>query len=152
MALMTAVPSDRSEATRALEHEFGVVLRRVRRKQAARAKMVHPELPAASYSMLTALYESGPRRSSELADLFAIDKGAVSRQVARLERLGLVTRQTDPDDGRAQLLSLTDLGRERLAEVARRRREWYDDRLSDWSVAEIAHLAEELGRYNGVLD
>jgi DNA-binding MarR family transcriptional regulator len=149
---MTGKAPSRPDATRALEHELGVVLRRIRRNIATRAHMVHPDLAAASYSLLNSLFEDGPRRSSELAETFAIDKGAVSRQVARLEALGLVERTPDPADGRAHLLSLTDLGRERLEEVARRRREWYDERLSDWSSEEIAALARQLGRYNATLD
>ena len=31
--------------------------------------------------MLMALNDSGPRRASDLVDMFSIDKGAVSRQV-----------------------------------------------------------------------
>jgi DNA-binding MarR family transcriptional regulator len=135
-----------------LEHELGVVMRRIRRSISTRAQMVHPELAAASYSLLVALRDDGPRRSSELAETFAIDKGAVSRQVARLESLGLVERSPDPADGRAQLLSLTEDGRARLAEVDATRRRWYDERLADWSAVEIADLARQLGRYNATLD
>jgi DNA-binding MarR family transcriptional regulator len=148
---MSGKTASRADATRALEHELGVVLRRIRRNIATRAQMVHPDLAPASYSLLVSLHDDGPRRSSELAEMFSIDKGAVSRQVARLEALGLVERTPDPLDGRAHLLSLTAHGRSRLAEVARRRRQWYDERLADWSGDEIAELAHQLARYNEVL-
>lgn len=149
---MSGKATSRTEATRALEHELGVVIRRVRRSIATQAQMVHPDLAAASFSLLRSLHDDGPRRSSELAEMFAIDKGAVSRQVSRLEALGLVERAPDPIDGRAHQLSLTAHGRDRLAEVTRRRREWYDERLSDWSSTEIAELARQLSRYNATLD
>jgi DNA-binding MarR family transcriptional regulator len=149
---MSGKTATRADATRALEHELGVVIRRIRRNIATRAQMVHPELAAASYSLLASLHDDGPRRSSELAETFAIDKGAVSRQVAKLEALGLIERTPDPVDGRAHLLSLTEHGRTRLAEVARQRRKWYDERLSDWSAGEIAELARQLARYNATLD
>ena len=42
--------------------------------------------------MLLALNDTGPRRASDLVDIFAIDKGAVSRQVGALLELGLIER------------------------------------------------------------
>ena len=64
----------------------------------------------------------------------------------------LVGREPDPDDGRAQLLRLTEEGARRVDEVDARRREWYEGRLSDWGAAEIGDLAERLGAYNRALD
>jgi DNA-binding MarR family transcriptional regulator len=149
---MSGKSPTRADATRALERELGVVIRRVRRNIATRAQMVHPGLAGASYSLLASLFDEGPQRSSELAETFSIDKGAVSRQVARLEALGLVERTPDPVDGRAHLLSLTAHGRDRLAEVGRQRRQWYDERLADWSAEELGELARQLARYNAALD
>jgi DNA-binding MarR family transcriptional regulator len=143
--------SRRAAATSALEHELGVVIRRIGRTLETRARMVHPELPATSYSLLRALHEAGPQRSSALADTFAIDKGAVSRQVALLERLGLVTRAADPVDGRAQLLTITVEAEERLAEVDRSRRGWYEEQLAGWDTGDIEGLARQLADYNAAL-
>lgn len=128
------------------------MIRRFRRATATRAHMIHPDLPAASYSMLTAIRDSGPHRSSELAEMFAIDKGAVSRQIGHLEKLGLIARVQDPADGRAQRVTLTAAGAEQLARVDRARREWYDARLSDWTAEDIAALADRLRLYNTTLD
>jgi DNA-binding MarR family transcriptional regulator len=144
--------AERAAATTALEHELGRMLRRIRRTTGKRARLVHPDLPSASYLMLTAVRDSGPHRSSELAEMFAIDKGAVSRQIGRLEELGLVVRMKDPDDARAQQVVLTDAGAERLQKVDLVRRQWYDDRLADWSADDINDLAERLARYNASLD
>lgn len=138
----------RPEAIRLLESEMGMVLRRVRRAIAERARMVHPELSAAAYSMLVALGDTGPHRSSELAETFAIDKAAVSRQVQLLEDLGFITRAKDPHDGRAWLLSITPTGVERLQEVDDARRSRFDDRFEDWSVDDLADLVRSLSRYN----
>ena len=85
------------ETMRALEHEMGVLVRRIRRLIAERARMVHPDLSPVAYSMLMALNDSGPRRASDLVDIFSIDKGAVSRQVQALLDLGLIERS--PDSG-----------------------------------------------------
>ncbi len=143
---------ERAAATDALERELGRMIRRIRRTTGTRARLVHPDLPAASYLMLTAIRENGSHRSSDLADIFLIDKGAVSRQIGRLEELGLVERIPDPKDGRAQLVVLTDAGAERMRQVDLVRREWYEERLADWSAGDIDDLAQRLGRYNATLD
>ena len=95
--------SQRAELMAGLEGEFGVLLHRLRRVVADRARAVHPDLTGASYLLLGHLLEHGPMRSSCLVETFGVDKGAVSRQVRQLLDLGLVERRPDPEDGRAQL-------------------------------------------------
>ena len=112
---------------------------------------VHPDLNTTSYLLLSALNENGARRAAELAELFALDKGSVSRAVHQLVELGLVERTPDPGDGRASLLSVTSEAVRRLGEVHGQRREHFDDRLSSWAPVEIEDLAERLGRFNAAL-
>ena len=57
----------RTETVRALEHEVGVLIRRVRRAIGERARAVHPGLQPMSYLLLAHLAETGPMRSSALA-------------------------------------------------------------------------------------
>jgi DNA-binding MarR family transcriptional regulator len=102
--------------------------------------------------MLTYVAEHGPLRASEIADQFDIDKGAVSRHVTSLVELGLLERVTDPEDGRAMLVSVSDDGHTRLTDVARHRRKWLDERLGDWSDADLTGFVATLGRYNRALD
>jgi DNA-binding MarR family transcriptional regulator len=135
-----------------LEREMGVVVRRIRRVIEQRARAVHPDLAPSSYLMLTYVAEHGPLRASEIADQFDIDKGAVSRQVTHLTDLGLLARVADPEDGRALLVSVSDEGRTRLTDVARHRRKWLDERLGDWTEAELTGFVETLGRYNEALE
>ena len=142
----------RAEILGDLEHEVAVMVRRIRRVIADRARAVHPDLAPSSYLMLTFVAERGPLRASEIAEQFTIDKGAISRQVAHLTDLGLLARVTDPEDGRAMLVSVSDEGRERLAEVAGQRREWLDERLGVWSERDLAGFVAALGRYNRALD
>jgi len=142
----------RAETLGDLEREIGVMVRRIRRVIALRARAVHPDLAPASYLMLTYVAEHGPLRASEIADQFDIDKGAVSRQVTSLTDLGLLERATDPEDGRAMLVSVSHEGRTRLVDVARHRRKWLDERLGDWSEGDLTGFVETLGRYNRALD
>ncbi len=137
---------------RALEHEMGVLVRRIRRLIAERARMVHPDLSPVAYSMLMALNESGSRRASDLVGLFSVDKGAVSRQVQSLLELGLIERAPDPEDRRAAILSITEEGSRRLASIAAARRSEVIDRLAEWSDEDLRAFVSAMVRYNSALE
>jgi len=140
------------ETMRALEHEMGVLVRRIRRVIAERARMVHPDLSPVAYSMLMALNDSGPRRASDLVDLFSIDKGAVSRQVGALLDLGLIERSPDPEDRRAAILAITPEGSRRLETIHEMRRREVSERLSGWSDADLQDFVAMMNRYNSALE
>lgn len=140
------------QALHALEHEMSVLVRRLRRVIAERARMVHPDLSPVSYSMLTALRDSGPMRASDLVGLFSIDKGAVSRHVQALLELELITRTPDPDDRRAATLQITDEGARRLASVGAARRSELSRRMSDWTGQDLERFVDLLARYNRTLE
>ena len=142
----------RTEALRVLEHEIAVLLGRVRRVVAERAALVHPELGSTGYSVLGALQESGPLRATDLAAMFSLDKGALSRIIHHLLELGLVERRPDPADGRASLVQLTHHGRERMQAVTEQRRELFAAKLADWGADELDDLAARLARYNAALE
>lgn len=142
----------RAESLRHLEQEVGVLIRRIKRVIAERAELVHEDLQPASYLMLGYVAEHGPLRASSMSEIFAIDKGAISRQVQHLVDLRLVDRVTDPDDGRASLVTATAEAVRRLEDVAQHRRKWLDERLGDWSDERLAAFARELGHYNAALN
>ncbi|MCZ4497704.1 MAG: MarR family protein [Marmoricola sp.] len=141
----------RDQAVRGLEQEIGRLLRRIRRGLAERAAQVDPSLSATAYPFLVTIAESGPHRASDLAHLFALDKGGVSRVVHQLVELGLVERTPDPDDGRASILSVTPKASTRLAQMVEKRRADFDDRISDWAPDDIVGLAEGLARFNAAI-
>lgn len=150
--MTTKALATRTEALRQIEHEVGVLIRRVRRVIGDRAHAVHPELQPATYLLLTHLDESGPLRASALVESTGVDKAAISRQVQHLVDLGLLTRAQDPQDGRATLLEVTDDARARLRQVQRDGRLRFDQRLSDWSDSDLAEFANRLREYNAALD
>ena len=129
-----------------------MLIRRIKRVIAERAELVHEDLQPASYLMLGYVAEHGPLRASSMSEIFAIDKGAISRQVQHLVDLRLVDRVTDPDDGRASLVTATAEAVRRLEDVAQHRRKWLDERLGDWSDERLAAFARELGHYNAALN
>lgn len=138
------------DATRALEQELGVLMHRLRQVMGERARLVHPDINVAGYSLLMALQQA-PQRSSDLAEAFAIDKGAVSRMVSHFEELGFIERAPDPQDGRAQVLELTAHGNQRLEIVAEQRRTTFNERIADWSEDDLATLVSSIRRYNDAL-
>jgi DNA-binding MarR family transcriptional regulator len=141
----------RDEALRGLEHEIGRLLRRIRRGITDRAAQVHPELSATAYPLLATLAEFGPQRAADLADLFALDKGAVSRVVHQLLELELIVRTPDPHDGRASILSVTPKAESRLAAMVEKRRDDLGTKLSGWEPASIRDLARSLAEFNAAL-
>ena len=69
------------------------------------------ELGHGRYLYLFGLYIADGRKQQELADIIGIDKAAVTRALARLERNGYIRRTADERDGRATRVFLTPKGR-----------------------------------------
>jgi DNA-binding MarR family transcriptional regulator len=76
------------------------------------------ELSLTAASTLARLERHGPQRLSDLHGPEGVTQPAMTQLITRLERDGLAVRGSDPADGRAVLVSVTDAGR---AAVARRR-------------------------------
>src|SRR3954452_11193329 len=95
---------DAHEAFVRVEREIGLLLRRSRAISARLARELHPELDGAAYGLLALLDRDGPLRAGDLVARLGLDKSTVTRQVAHLVDLGLVTRDVDPGDRRAQVL------------------------------------------------
>lgn len=64
-----------------------------------------------SFSPYIGLIGGGPVRLSTLAELMSISRQACNQAVRQLEKAGYVTREADPNDGRARLLALTTAGK-----------------------------------------
>ena len=91
-----------------LSHEL-VRLMKLFQSLRQHAPRLHPGVDTASYPILFNLHD-GPRRVSDLAGRVHSDVSTVSRQVTGLVTHGLVEKVPDPQDGRAQVLSLTSAG------------------------------------------
>ncbi len=141
----------RNDDLRAIESEVASLIRRVKRVMGERAREVHPELHPMTYFLLTHLATHGPMRGADLSDAFGMDKGGVSRQAQALVDMGLVERKPDPEDRRAVLLDASDDGRQRLEEMRRTRQDRFDERLADWTDADLASFAAQLAAYNVAL-
>lgn len=137
-----------TSATERLEVELGVLMRRARAYQARIARQVHPDLEAGAYSILVRLAETGGDRLTDMAAAFGVGKPTVSRQVAVLEGLGLISRTPDAKDARSQVLHLTPDGSSRLEAARSARRARFQDLMSTWHEDDVATLADLLHRFN----
>jgi DNA-binding MarR family transcriptional regulator len=141
---------DPHEAFVRLEREVGLLLRRGRAITGRLARELHPELDGAAYGLLALLQDAGPLRASDLVTRLGLDKSTVSRQVSSLVELGLVDRAADPVDGRAQVLTPSADGAERLTRIREVRRARWEADLADWPGEDVARLGELLARLNGI--
>jgi DNA-binding MarR family transcriptional regulator len=146
-------PEQSTRLIAAVEHELSMLFRRSRSTSMLLARRVHPEMDAAGYALIsqielgTATGRAG-LRASEVAQALGVDKSTVSRGIAQLEHLGLIERIVDPDDGRARLLRLTTVGGERYGAMRAQRQARFQAILDRWDTADLADLAQLLGRLN----
>ncbi|WP_369047056.1 MarR family winged helix-turn-helix transcriptional regulator [Sinomonas sp. P10A9] len=131
-----------------VEQQLGVFWRRSRAASLGLSRDLHPDLDPAAYGLLTILDREGPQRVTDLAATVGVGKPTVSRQIALLEEIGLVAKDADPRDGRAQQVTLTPTGRSHIEELKGRRHEFFADRLASWDPDELAELARYLRRLN----
>ncbi|NKX50321.1 MarR family transcriptional regulator [Arthrobacter deserti] len=99
---------------------------------AASAAARHTDLGPAVEGVLRVIAGADGCRASDVAARLGVGPSALSRQAADLEDHGLIVRRPDPADRRAQLLSLSDAGREYLASAEQRRTGSIRELLSGW--------------------
>jgi DNA-binding MarR family transcriptional regulator len=98
--------------------------------------------------ILKVLGACGPMRLSALADALELDASTVSRHVKQLEDRGHLGRTTDPEDGRASRIEVTEAGRAALCDHMDRRKRVVTTALSDWSASDRETLRTLLDRVN----
>jgi len=99
------------------------------------------------FSMMSALDNIGPLRITALAREVGLDRQAVSRRMAHLERADLVERGPDPYDRRSILLQLTGTGRAELEHIQREIAQLIDRQLASWPEGEAERFAIQLERF-----
>jgi DNA-binding MarR family transcriptional regulator len=104
----------------------------------------HGELSRTAAAVLATLRDSGPQRITVLADQEAVAQPSMTTLVSRLERDGLVERESDPGDARAVLACITPRGRERLDARRQARTARLEERLRALDPDERAVLAAAL--------
>jgi DNA-binding MarR family transcriptional regulator len=93
---------------------------------------------------LATVADYGPLRLSEVAQREQVAASVATRVIASIEELGLVTRVSDPDDGRASLISLTKAGWTTIQDVRSERTAGLEARLQRLTPDERARIVSAL--------
>jgi DNA-binding MarR family transcriptional regulator len=97
--------------------------RRLRQQQGA------SELSLTQLSALAIIWREGPLTAGDLAQREQVRPPSITRVVDGLERLGMVTRQDNPEDGRQVLVAITPEGAARMDEYVKARELWLAQQL-----------------------
>ena len=148
-----AVSTSERSTLHDLERELTRFWRRSRVASTSIAAEVHPDLDVASYTVLVTISDlsaslPGGVRAIDVADTLGLHKSTMSRNIAVLERLGLVAREPSAEDARARILSITESGRASLDTTLTARRARVSSILTRWSAADVRDLARLLGQLN----
>ncbi len=128
---------------------LGVLLQRNFRTQlyAVLVDGVHDAVDAASYPVLSGVARLQPVTAAALGSAVGLDRSVVSRRAAALTDAGLLDNLADPDDRRANLLSLSPAGDTVVAALRERLVNVLDDRLNSWPTRDRAQFAALLNRF-----
>ncbi|MGI5131308.1 MarR family winged helix-turn-helix transcriptional regulator [Pseudonocardia sp. CA-107938] len=103
------------------------------------------------YTALTVLARRDGMTSAELARHSFVTAQTMTDLVAALERRGLITRRSDPAHGRRIAISLSDAGRELLAELSEPVAAVEQRMIGRLSAAEREELHDVLNRCRAAL-
>jgi DNA-binding MarR family transcriptional regulator len=111
-----------SESAVAAARDLRVMFSRLRRRllEVAAADDLTPSQTA----VLIRLIKDGPASTSQLAGAERVRPQSMATTLAGLDRHGLIVRTPDPEDGRRQLITLTEGGRRHAEKDRRVREEW----------------------------
>ena len=75
------------------------------------------QLTPNQFSVLETLYSKGDLRIQDLIDSILATSGNMTVVIRNMVRDGWITRETDPEERRAYLVSITDAGRKKIEEA-----------------------------------
>ncbi|MFE4251396.1 MarR family winged helix-turn-helix transcriptional regulator [Streptomyces sp. NPDC056910] len=118
-----------SESADRAARELRVMFSRLRRR--LREVSDSEDLTPSQVSALNRLSKAGAATASGLAASEGVRPQSMAATLAALDQHGLIERRPDPEDGRRQLVSLTDAGRESAEGTRQARGEWLAHAFQD---------------------
>lgn len=112
------VSDSAARAAQDLRVAFSLLRRRIREVSAKQ------DLTPSQVSALTLVSKSGAATASALAATEGVRPQSMAATLAALDGYGLIQRNPDPGDGRRQLVTLTEAGRERVEGTREARSAW----------------------------
>lgn len=109
-------------------------------------------LTLAQVRALSQIDALGVAHLGDLARAERCSQPTMTVMIRRLQRLGLVQRSRDPNDGRAARISLTRHGREMLAEARNARADLVEALIAQLAASDRERLQDALQALSGLLD
>ncbi|MBJ3777852.1 MarR family winged helix-turn-helix transcriptional regulator [Acuticoccus mangrovi] len=104
-------------------------------------------LDRALFRLLVAVERLGPIGVVELADRLGVDHTTVSRQIAKLDGLGLVSRQGNPADRRVREAVVTEAGKAMTDKIDAARERMSRAIFETWKDEDVADLVRLMCRF-----
>ena len=117
-----------------------------------REGLLHSEFTLTEMRVLYELAHHGDQPSAALCRDLGLDRGYLSRILAKFESAGLVSKVPSATDGRSKLLHLTAHGRAVYEPLDRRSREEVGDMLSRFDEADQQRMLEAMRTIHELLD
>ena len=133
------MPTSQTRSRAGLAAALRVSISRLSRRM--RAEGGH-SLSATQIAALGAIARHDALTPGELAEHEKVQPPSMTRVIARLEELGMLTRSPHPTDRRQVVLSLTEAGDKLLKEERRRKEAWLAQRVAELTPAEQAILRQ----------
>ncbi|WP_433454752.1 MarR family winged helix-turn-helix transcriptional regulator [Streptomyces sp. CA-142005] len=140
--------ADISDSAARAARDLRVVFSRLRRRIREVAR--NTDLSPSQESALTLVGKHGAATASALAAAEGVRPQSMATTLAALDQHGLIRRAPDPEDGRRQLVTLTDAGRARIEGNRQVREEWlaraFQDRYTEEERQTVLRALELMER------
>lgn len=113
-----------------------------------RHQQLGDDLTVSQLSALSVLRREGPLSAGDLAAREHVRPPSMTRIIAALQRMGMIDRKTNPEDGRQVLVDLTAAGTARADAEGAARERWLAQKLSTMTPEERALLREAAALLN----
>jgi len=127
-------------------HIFASAVREVLEVRTLRETTPLP-ITVSQFHLLKLMCMDGSHRMQEIAGFLGVSPPATTKNVDKLERLGLVVRGASPLDRRATLLSVSERGRRLVQDHEARKRERLGVVTSEFTRRELRILSDLLQRF-----
>lgn len=107
-----------------------------------RHQQLGDDLTVSQLSALAVLRREGPLSAGDLAAREHVRPPSMTRIIAALERLGMIERKVNPDDGRQVMVGVTPVGSQRADAEGAARERWLAQKLSTMTPEERALLRQ----------